>query len=77
MKQKILFTLFISFSYIFVYSQTNIYASPNGPNTNDGLSVGTAVNLQKAKDIANTVLSNPTNINKADATRNEMLKNLQ
>jgi hypothetical protein len=33
--------------------------------------------IQKAKDIANTVLSNPTNINKADAARNEMLKNLQ
>ncbi|WP_277015556.1 right-handed parallel beta-helix repeat-containing protein [Flavobacterium lindanitolerans] len=58
MKQKILFTLFISFSYIFVYSQTNIYASPNGPNTNDGLSVGTAVNLQKAKDIARNIISN-------------------
>ncbi|TPD66967.1 hypothetical protein [Flavobacterium microcysteis] len=58
MKQKILFSLFLSFSYIFVYSQTNIYASPNGPNTNDGLSVGTAVNLQKAKDIARTIISN-------------------
>ncbi|MEP6466391.1 MAG: discoidin domain-containing protein [Parafilimonas sp.] len=32
--------------------------------------------IQKAKDIANSVLSNPTDLYKADAARNSMLKNL-
>lgn len=57
MKQKLLLALFMSLHYMFVHSQTNIYASYNGPDTNDGLTIGTAVNLQKAKDIVRSIIS--------------------
>ncbi|MBN9283918.1 MULTISPECIES: hypothetical protein [unclassified Flavobacterium] len=59
MKHRTKFILFLLFSFILSYSQVNIYVSPNGLDTNNGLSVETAVkNIKKGKEIARGLIGN-------------------